>query len=72
VVVDSLKALDPNRPIREATKSLRRTNRAQLGRGDSAFPTNANGRGAPSPDLYYLQCFLDLEKNPGDAGAISG
>jgi hypothetical protein len=25
VVVDSLKALDPKRPIREATKSLRRT-----------------------------------------------
>jgi len=25
VVVESLKALDPNRPIREATKSLRRT-----------------------------------------------
>jgi hypothetical protein len=25
VVVDSLKALDPKRPIREATKSIRRT-----------------------------------------------
>ena len=25
VLVDSLKALDPNRPIREATRSLRRT-----------------------------------------------
>ena len=28
VVVDSLKALDPNRPIREATKSLHCGNRA--------------------------------------------
>ncbi len=26
VVVDSLKALDPNRPIREATKSVRNAN----------------------------------------------
>ena len=26
-VVDSLKALDPNPPIREATRTLRRTNR---------------------------------------------
>ena len=59
VVVDSLKVLDPNRPIREATKLLRHVKPAR----------GRRGRSSPSRRSACLPRIFPGDAMPGDAMA---